>query len=237
MRRLGILITGTDTGVGKTFVGCGLAVELRRRGLRVAPFKPAETGCELDPKTAQLLPADAMLLREASGTEAPLQSVCPYRFRLPLAPWVAAQREGKEIDPSFLAWQFQELAATHDVVIVETAGGIGVPLADRFHFGDLARLLNLPALVVASSKLGVINHTLLTLEFLRASGVEVLGVILNHLSDDPSPAVQTNEDSLRKLIHTRLFVLPRASDGQPSLDDPVFRDLASHILTSSVPAV
>src|SRR3990172_7640562 len=104
----GILITGTDTGVGKTFVACRLAKEFRRRGLRIAPFKPAETGCELDPETGQLVPADAVLLRQACGSEAALEAICPYRFRLPVAPWVAAmgQTRGDEdeqdrgIDPS-----------------------------------------------------------------------------------------------------------------------------------------
>lgn len=234
----GILITGTDTGVGKTFVGCGLAAELRRRGLRIAPFKPAESGCELDPKTGQLVPSDAILLRQAAGTEAPLEAICPYRFRLPVAPWVAAQErdradeeEGKGIDPSFLARRFQELASTHDLVIAETAGGILVPLGERFHFGDLARLLNLPVLVVAASKLGVINHTLLTLEYLRSSGLKSLGVVLNHPWEDPSPAVQTNAATLRKLVNTRVFVLPRSPAGYLNPDEPVFQEMASHILT------
>ena len=238
MRPQGFLITGTDTGVGKTFVGCGLAAALRQRELRIAPFKPAESGCEVDPKTGELIPVDAVLLREASGTEAPMEAICPYRYRLPVAPWVAAMRQTRDdeeeedrgIDPSFLSWQFQELAATHDLVLVETAGGLLVPLGERFHFADLARLLNLPVLVVAGSKLGVINHTLLTLEYLRGAGLDALGVVLNHPVDDHSSAVQSNETALRKLASTRVFVLPWSPTGHPHPDEPVVRELASHIL-------
>ena len=239
----GILITGTDTGVGKTFVGCGLAREFRRRELRVAPFKPAESGCALDPVSGQLVPADAVLLRQACGTDAALETICPYRFPLPVAPWVAAMRQIREdeveqdggIDPSLLSRQFQELASAHDLVIVETAGGILVPLGERFHFGDLARLLNLPVLVVAGSKLGVINHTLLTLAYLQNAGLRSLGVVLNHPIEDSSPAVQTNEAVLRTLLKTRLFVVARSTDDNPSRDDSIFRELASHILTSMAP--
>ena len=116
------------------------------------------------------------------------------------------------------------------VVIVESAGGILVPLNERFHFGDLAQMLNLPVLLVAGSKLGVLNHILLTLEYLRSAGLQSLGVVLNHPEDDPSPAVRTNEGALRKLVNGRLFLLPRSSDGRPRSADPVFQDLASHIL-------
>jgi dethiobiotin synthetase len=175
-----VLITGTDTGVGKTYVGCGLAGGVLRRGFTVAPFKPAETGCAWDAETKSLVAADAELLRQACQTAAPLETICPYRFRAPLAPWMAAQQEGQQIQPSRLAESFAELAAHHDVVLVESAGGILVPLAEKYHYGELARALALPVLVVASSRLGVINQTLLTLEYLDKVNLRTLGVVLNH---------------------------------------------------------
>lgn len=235
----GFLITGTDTGVGKTFVGCGLAAALRHRGVRLAPFKPAETGCEFDPHSKALLPSDAMLLRQVSGTVAPLETICPYRFRLPVAPLVAAQAEETVIDPALLARCYQELASSHDLVLVETAGGILAPLAERFHYGDLARLLDLPVLVVAASKLGVINHTLLTLEFLRSARLKVLGCVLNHPYPEEGPAVETNVETLRALVATPFYVLPRFSDNHSPAELTTFNDLASQLLAwfSAVPGV
>lgn len=215
MPRLGLLITGTDTGVGKTFVTCGLAGALRRRGLRVAPFKPAETGCEPDAKSRSLIPADAIKLRQATQTPVSLETICPYRFHAPVAPWVAAEQEGVQIDTKRLERCYRELAYSHEIVLVETAGGILVPLAEGFTYADLARLLGLPVLVVIGSKLGAINHTLLTAEFLRSSGLPAAGYVLNHPYEEESPAAASNEKTLRSLVQGTLHVVPHLSGSEP----------------------
>lgn len=225
----GLLITGTDTGVGKTFVACGLAGALRRRGLSVAPFKPAETGCAFDAESQRLVPADAELLRQAAQTNAPLDTICPYRFAPPVAPWVAAEQAGVTIDPQRLEHCYRELTATHDVVLVETAGGILVPLAAQFHYGDLARLFRLPVLVVIGSKLGAINHTRLTLEFLHSAGLAVLACVLNHPYKEADAATATNEQTLRRLTRLPLHVIPHQTDGTPPADDCTLDTLASHL--------
>ncbi len=225
-----LLITGTDTGVGKTFVACGIAAALRRQGLRVAPFKPVETGCKLEPGSSSLLPADALLLQAACGTEAPLDTICPYRFRTPVAPWVAAEREGKPIDPQHLERCYRELAASHDIVLVETAGGIRVPITAGFDYADLARMLDLPVLVVAGSKLGVINHTLLTLGSLESAGLAVAGCVLNHCTPEKGPAIETNENALRRLVRKPLYVIPYLTNSQQALRDKAFDELSARLL-------
>jgi len=238
VRNHGLLITGTDTGVGKTFVACGLAGALRRQGLSVAPFKPAETGCAFDTESQRLIPADAELLRRATGTAAPLDTICPYRFAPPVAPWVAAEQAGKTIDPQHIERCYRELTASHDIVLVETAGGILVPLAEQFHYADLAGLLRLPVLIVIGSKLGAINHTRLTLEFLHTAGLPVLAGVLNHPCKETDPATATNEQTLRRLTRVPLHVIPNQTIGQstggqsagtPPWDDPAFDALASHV--------
>ena len=123
----GIFITGTDTGVGKTYVACGIAMTLRRKGIDVGVMKPAETGCRK--RNRQLLPVDAIKLARAAGVRDALDFVNPYRFSGPLAPAVAAGLEGKRLDPSRILSCFRVLSQRHDFTIVEGAGGIMVPLS------------------------------------------------------------------------------------------------------------
>jgi dethiobiotin synthetase len=192
-----ILITGTDTGVGKTLVACGLAALLRDRGYRVGVMKPAETGCvEQDGK---LIPEDAVRLKDASGCAEPIETICPYRLPEPLAPSLAAERAGVRIDIDRLLEIYREISSKHDVTLVEGAGGLMVPLLPSFTYVDLARVMKLPVLVVAANKLGAINHLLLTLEHASCKGLTVLGYVLNRLSAESSLAAETNREALANL--------------------------------------
>lgn len=193
----GIFITGTDTGVGKTVVACGLAALLRESGYRVGVMKPAETGCE--ERDGKLFPQDAYYLKEASGCDEPLEKICPYRLRDPLAPGIAAEREGVKIDISLLERIYGEISSAHDITLVEGAGGLLVPILPSFTYADLAKLLKLPLLVVAANRLGAINHLLLTLEYASSHGLRVLGYVFNRLDGLPSLAADTNREVLLSL--------------------------------------
>jgi dethiobiotin synthetase len=174
----GLFITGTDTGVGKTQVTAVLAVALRSRGLRVGVMKPAETGCQVE--QGCLMPQDSIFLRQISGCSAPQELVTPYTFLEPLAPAVAAQHEGREIDLAHIVRCYETLANEHDIVLVEGAGGLLVPLTQQESFLDLAAHLDLPLLVVARNILGTINHTALTV-IVASQRCRVLGTVLNAL--------------------------------------------------------
>lgn len=169
LRHGGIFVTGTDTGVGKTYVACLLARELKSSGLKVGVMKPAESGAN----------QDAELLRRASGTLTPLDQIRPYHFKAPLAPGLAAAKEGAQVDMERLRRAFKAIQKAHDGVLVEGAGGLLVPMAGKKLVADLAKSLGLPLIIIARPGLGTINHSLLSLAEARRRGLEVLAVILN----------------------------------------------------------
>lgn len=173
----GLFITGTDTGVGKTYVAAGIAKTLRSAKIDVGVMKPAETGCRS--RSGKLIPRDAEALIRAAAVRDPLSLVNPYRFQAPVAPSVAAQMERKTIDPGKILKSFKTLSQRHRFMIVEGAGGIMVPLAQGYLFLDLAEALGLPVLIVARPGLGTINHTLLTIDAIRNRGIMIAGVVIN----------------------------------------------------------
>ena len=208
-----VLVTGTDTGVGKTWIACGLVRALRAGGHTVAVRKPAETGCapapsaaargiaagDRRPGAAVLYPADAAALREAADSDEPLEKICAVRLAEPLAPSVAARRAGIEIDVAGLVRSYRERAREVDVLVVEGAGGLLVPLHGRTSYADLAGDLGAGLIVVVGARLGAINHALLTLEAARVRGLRVLGVVVNHFGPDRDLATETLGETLRSI--------------------------------------
>jgi dethiobiotin synthetase len=181
----GIFITGTDTGVGKTIVAAVLARLLRMRGLSVGVMKPVTSGCRA--ADGRLVSDDALLLCQAAGVDCS-DDVAPYLLREPVAPAEAAKQDNVVIDFARIRAAFDRLAAAHDFVIVEGAGGLMVPLAGGLLVADLARQLGLSLLVVARPDLGTINHTVLTCFAAQQMGLKVAGVVVNNYPDSPGLA-------------------------------------------------
>ncbi|MDA8100048.1 MAG: dethiobiotin synthase [Nitrospiraceae bacterium] len=194
----GIFITGTDTGVGKTWIAAGIAQAFRTSGIDVGVMKPAETGCRT--RRGELIPSDALILSEAAGTNDALGLVNPYRFRLPLAPAVAASQEGKRIDMKRILTCYRELQNKHAWMVVEGAGGILVPLTSRLTYLDLAAALGLPVLVVARPGLGTINHTLLTIMALRSRKMPIAGIVFNDSSGGARGLAERSSSSVIERI-------------------------------------
>jgi len=187
-----LFITGTDTGVGKTRVAVMLVRALRAAGLDAVGFKPICCGGR----------EDAELLAAASGGSVELNDVNPVWLRPPVAPYTAAMIEGRMVDVALVREKFAQLRAAHAAVIVEGAGGWLVPVTRDFSMADLAAEFALPVLVVAANRLGVINHTLLTVAAIRARGLRCAGVLLNHaqIPAKNDAAVMTNAGVLGELL-------------------------------------
>jgi dethiobiotin synthetase len=196
-----VLVTGTDTGIGKTVVSAALVKSLRARGVRAVGFKPVETGVE--PGTA----ADSELLAQASGEH--VRAATPL-VQLPeaLAPAVAAERAGISVNPDEIEARIRQLRDDGYTVIVEGAGGAMVPLswggaqAERPFYTvlDLAEACGLEAIVVGRAGLGTLNHVALTVTMLQQRGVEVRGVVLNRRADPPDLAELTNPTAMARMI-------------------------------------
>jgi dethiobiotin synthetase len=215
LKFLSIFVTGTDTGVGKTTVACGLAAALRGRGLSVGVFKPAETGC---PSKADggLEPEDARRLQFFAGCRLDVRKICPYAFPEPLAPSVAAQRASVRIDLQVLEQAYRAIAAEHDITLIEGAGGLLVPITATATYADLAARLDVPVLVVVGSRLGAINHALLTLHHAQAIGLRTLGYIINFLGAQTDAAAETNVGVLTDWAGPPLGVVPYLGDVSPT---------------------
>ncbi|RKY20707.1 MAG: dethiobiotin synthase [Planctomycetota bacterium] len=210
-----LLIGGTDTGVGKTYVACALARGLVQLGLQVGVMKPCETGVPGGrPGAPGLLPqgSDADRLVRASGCVSSSELVRPYAYPLPAAPAVAARQAGSAIETRVLDKAFAALREAHDVLLVEASGGLLVPLAPALTVVDLAARWRLPLLLVARTGLGTLNHTALSLRAAHAAGLRVLGVVLSSPDGAPSESERQNLEALESLISAPVLMeLPAAA--------------------------
>jgi dethiobiotin synthetase len=205
----GLFITGTDTGIGKTYVAAGIVRLLRAQGVRVGAYKPTASGSE--PGSVGPVWGDVERLHSALGGEFPREAICPQCWHAAVAPPVAARFEGKRIDAALLRRGADWWRERVDLLVVEGAGGLLSPLAETETVADLAVDLGFPLLIVARLSLGTINHTLLTIEAAQARHLTVAGILLNQASppDSADRSQETNAAELaRRTAVPILGVLP-----------------------------
>lgn len=203
MASKGFFITGTDTGVGKTFVTAGIAAALKEKGIDVGVMKPVETGCPEN--NGNLEAQDALFLKKAAGVNDDIDLINPYRFKAPLAPSIASRKEGETVALHRIKECYDKLASLHNLMLVEGAGGLLAPLNDSETVAELVKLLNLPLVIIAASRLGAINHTLLTVKHAQSIGIEVKGIILNYPSFPPDESLSTNQTEIKRLTNLPIF--------------------------------
>ncbi len=197
----GIFIAGTDTGVGKTLIACALLQGFAARGLRVAAMKPVAAGAVR--RRGVWRHDDVVQLRAAANVDAPLAAVNPYCFAPPIAPHIAAEEAGLKIRMAVIAKNYARLGRNADLVVVEGAGGLLVPLG-AFSAADIPARLELPVVLVVGLRLGCLNHALLTVEAMQARGLYLAGWVANRI--DPAMARATeNLQALRARIKAPLL--------------------------------
>ena len=179
----GLLVTGTDTDVGKTYLSTLIARQLILQQHNVGVYKPVCSGAVNGSVGEKSLWMDIESLHSAVEQKFPKSLICPQKFNAPLAPPVAAQLEGKMVSESLLLSGLQKWKNKVDGILIEGVGGWKCPISENLTVADFAQKLGFPVLVIAAQKLGTINHTLLTIESIRASGLEIAGLILNQTAN------------------------------------------------------
>ena len=201
-RLSGLFVTGTGTEVGKTVVAAAIARAAVGAGKRVAVFKPAVTGLD-EPGEA-----DHELLRRAAASEQSDDEIAPYRYGPPASPHLAAQLAGERIERQRLLAAAEAAASDSDFLVCEGVGGLMVPLAPSYLVRDFARDLDLRLAIAAQPALGTINHTLLTLEAARASGLEVACVVLTPWPAQPGAVESSNRETIEAIGGVTVLGLP-----------------------------
>lgn len=198
----GFFITGTDTGIGKTTVSCALLHAFAVQGKKVVGMKPIAAGSE----HGQWMDVEQLLL--ASNVRVSRRDINPYAFDPPISPHIAAQQAGTEIDLSVIHLAYRELSTKADIVIVEGVGGFLVPMNSQQNGADLAKMLNLPVIMVVGMRLGCLNHALLTVKAIQAAGLALAGWVANCV-DPKMAAVAENISTLEQRLDCPLLgVLP-----------------------------
>jgi dethiobiotin synthetase len=187
----GYFITGTDTNIGKTVVTSHLVAYLNQKGLDAIPFKPIQSGIVYENNRA--IGEDVAFYKECLPLKEDFSYYNTYTLETPVSPHLASKLENIFIDEKLILDKYRELEKKHDVIFVEGAGGVAVPFKEDFNTIDLIKLLELPVIIVTTLKLGTLNHTLLTAEYLKSKQINIKGLIINQV---PSTLDEMQKDNL-----------------------------------------
>ena len=216
----GYFVTGTDTGVGKTLIACGLLHAFSAAGLTAVGMKPIAAGAE--PHSHGLVNEDVELLAAASNIAAPRELVNLYCFQPPIAPHIAAAKAGVVIDLARIERSFRALASLADAVVVEGVGGFRVPLGPGTDTAQLAAQLALPVILVVGMRLGCINHALLAADAITVRGLQLAGWVANHVDPDMTAADENVEALKARLPASLLARVPFAPEPMYHAIGPLF---------------
>ncbi len=204
----GVFITGTSTGVGKTAVAAGLAWALTKQKIDVGVMKPFATANRVFSKKYRS--RDTALLAKASGVTDPDFSLNPFFYSIAASPLVASElKYGAPVNIKKAIYQLKKLGRKHDFLIAEGIGGVMVPLTQSESVADFIKKVHLPVIIVATAKLGTLNHTLLTVMACKKFGLRIAGIILNKMPKEANIAEKKIAEVIETLTHFQvLAVIP-----------------------------
>lgn len=243
----GVFVTGTGTEVGKTVVAAAIARTVSSWGRSVAVFKPAVSGLD-DLHERQVAAerdrgcedrhqeSDHELLRRAADSTQNDDQIAPYRYGPPVSPHLGAELAGEQIEPSRLTAAACSAAESADFLVCEGVGGLLVPLTSTYSVRDLAVELGLPLVIAASPGLGTINHTLLTIEAARSSGLEIASVVLTPWPGKPSAIERSNRETISRIGAISVQGLPHLDLAEPETWVPLAPPLPEDRRPSIFPA-
>ncbi|MGI9554014.1 MAG: dethiobiotin synthase [Thermodesulfobacteriota bacterium] len=194
-----ILITGTDTGVGKTVVTAALADCIIKSGLEVNAVKPFQTGTEETAVT------DIEFVYRVLGRTFDIEKACPHRLKKPLSPFYAAKLENINYRKSDIVSTVENSMDENCINLVEGAGGLKVPITKNYYMSDFAKDMELKLIVAARPGLGTVNHTLLTIDHAKSQGLDIMGIVISGYPKRPDLAESTNIPQLAELTDIEIL--------------------------------
>lgn len=184
-------ITGTDTDVGKTYVTAGLASAIKKNGIDIGIMKPFAAGIK---EITGYKSKDVQILSEAAQVKDDEKLINPYFFPIPASPYTATQNLGIKVDIAIAMDSFKKLKMMHDFLLVEGMGGVMTPILEDYFITDLVKDMNLETIIICSSRIGTVNHTLMTCKICKNSGIKIRGIIINNLDEHGYPLDELKRD-------------------------------------------
>ena len=204
-----LFVTGTDTGIGKTCISAGIALALKKSGVNVGVMKPFMCGIEQKTGSAD---DDVTTLTNAANVIDPRELVNPFFFPIPASPYTAAKNSGTKININHVLDSYEKLSKVHDVILVEGIGGIMTPILKNFSVIDLIKELHTNTLIVTSSKIGTVNHTVMTCKLCKNLEIPVKGLIINNFDSEGYPILELERDLSDLTDLPILCSLPHVND-------------------------
>ncbi|MHB1661391.1 MAG: dethiobiotin synthase [bacterium] len=219
-------ITGIDTNIGKTFISLLLLLAFKQLGLNAGYMKPVETGVKINADGSKKY-IDGLYVKKYGDLTADIDIITPYTFQSPLSPYAASKFEKETLCIKDILLKFYDINKIYDYIIVEGAGGMLVPLKQKHFMIDIAKYIEASVILVTKAGLGMINQTLLNIEYAKSHDIKISGIIINNVSNENDESILSNKEILSEYTDVPIFGdIPYVLAKKQSEDKNILKDLA-----------